>query len=284
VLDKATTERAAYVKENREFLEGAREKLQATRARKAQLQELLEEIKQQKNEFGELILKEKQSVVVKTKDQDGVEKETRVPNEQWVKLDDALRAAESRLNGANLELRQANAQEKELEELAKRTPEHEAKATALTEAESTARKAYETRAQALLAAETTLADLRARGALAVRSIDPQTRPSRPSGPGALALALAGLVLGAGLGVSVAVGKAATDPSFHRAESVSDFLGVPSLGAVGVIQTPSEVGERLALRRRRIAMLCALGLVAVLSVCFAAAGGGALGTLFSSTAG
>jgi uncharacterized protein involved in exopolysaccharide biosynthesis len=284
-LDKATAERAAYVKENREFLEGAREKLQATRARKSQLLELIEDIKREKKEFADLILKEKPSSVVKTKDADGVEKETRVPNEQWVKLDDAIRAADSRLNASNMELRQAGAQEKELEEISKRTPEREAKATELSDAEAAARKAYESRAQALLAAETTLSELRARGSLAVRSVEPPSRPTRPAGPGAFALALAGLVLGAGVGAGVAVGRAATDRSFHQAELVADILGVPSMGAVGVIQTPSEVGERRKSERRQVVTLCALGLAAALAVAFAAAGGGgAFGTLFASSAG
>jgi uncharacterized protein involved in exopolysaccharide biosynthesis len=284
-LDKVAAERAAYVKENREFLEGAREKLQATRARKAQLQQVIDDIKQQKKEFGELIAKEKPSLVVKTKDADGVEKESRVPNEQWTKLDDALRAAESRLNGANLEMRQANAQEKELEELAKRTPEHEAKATELADAEAATRKTYETKAQALLAAETSLADMRARGALAVRSVEAPTRPTRPAGPGALAFAFAGLLLGAAAGVGTVVAKAATDRSFHQAELVADILGVPSMGAVGVIQTTSEVGAEKTLRRRRFAMLCALGVAAVIAVAFAASGAGdAVGSIFSSAAG
>jgi capsular polysaccharide biosynthesis protein len=284
-LDKALAAHSGYVKEHREFLEGARERLQQTRERKTQLQELLEGLKQQKKELSDLLAKERPSVAVKSTDEDGAEKETRVPNEQWIKLDAAVRTAESRLNGATLEMRQAVTQEKALEELARRTPEHEAKAASLAEAESTARKTYEKLAAELLTAETTLTDLRARGALAIRAVEPPTLPSRPSGPGAILLALAGMAAGAVVGTGVAFAKTVSDRSFHRAEMVSGFLGVPSLGAVALIETPSEGAVRRAEKRRKVLLLGALGVAATAAVAFAAAGDGIVfRALFSSAAG
>ncbi len=272
-LDRASAEHAAYVKENRDFLEGAKEKLQTLRDRKAKLQETVESAKQQKAELADLLAKEKQFKIEKVRQDGAPDSDQKTPNEQWTKLDEALRAAESRLNAASMELREANSQEKDLEAFAKRAPDREAKAASLADAETAARKLYETRSQEFTKAEAVLSDARARGSLSVRMVAPAERPTKPSGPGPVVFALAGLVVGAVAGAAAAAARATADRSFHDVDAVAAFLGVPVLGAVQMIRTPAETARRLAARRRRVAVLTALGAVAAAATLYAAAGGG-----------
>src|SRR5207253_7521707 len=122
-------------------------------------------------------------------------------------------------------------------------------------------KEWETRAQDLAKAERALVDIRDRGTLAIRTLDPPARPNKPSGPGALLLALVGLVVGAGAGVGVAITLDAMDRSFREVEAVSEFLGVPTMGAIHAIRTPTETAALRGASRRKTAMLLLLAVIA-----------------------
>ena len=95
------------------------------------------------------------------------------------------------------------------------------------------------------------------------SLDAPAKPRSPAGPGALVLALAGLVVGAGVGLGVAFALDAMDRSFREVDAVSQFLGIPAMGAIQIIQTPSEAAQSRGVKRRRTAVLAALAVVALL---------------------
>jgi capsular polysaccharide biosynthesis protein len=314
--DRASAEHLAYHNENREFLDGAAQKLQATRDEMSKIREITRpSLEKQLKELDDMLAQEKQFIIDKRPKADSsrlaglderiakareklqqltvVEKKTdahpdvkaarqiledlendmkrlvadapieevRVANPHWNELSKERFSVKGQLDIAVRSYERLKTQEKEQEELAKRTPEYEAKERSLADAKNSAQKEWETRAQDLAKAERALVDIRDRGTLAIRTLDPPTRPNRPSGPGALLLALVGFVVGAGAGVGVAVTLDAMDRSFREVDAVSEFLGVPTMGAIHAIRTPSEAAALRGAGRRKYAVLVLLAAVA-----------------------
>ncbi len=196
--------------------------------------------------------------------------ETRRANEQWVLLTKARADVQSQLDAAGRQLKLLVAAEKELLELARRTPEFEAKEKVLDTAETAAKQTLEEKSSALAAAESVLAAARERGSLTIAAAAPRG-PGTPAGPGALMIALAGLAIGAIAGVTAAIVRDRMDHSFRDVDAVAGFLGVPTLGAVDVIETPSESAARRARARRSRASLASLGIAAALVLALAVFG-------------
>lgn len=315
--------RQDFREQNREFLEGAAQKLQATREQKKQLRDVtIATLEQKRKDFEDMLSQEKQYEVVSVKQPDAVKlaaiderlaaareklrqltvvdkkpdtdpdvgvqrkrvadveeerrkliadampSEARHENEQWLQLSKAKAETQSRLDAANRQLRLLGDTEKEQEELARRTPEFEANAKKLDETETAAKQVYETKAAELAKAEADLTAERNRGTLAIHTLVAAERPKRPSGPGALLLAGIGLALGAIAGFVAACVIDATDHSFRAETAVTGFLGVPTLGAVRVIETPAEAAQRRGKKRRGSAVLAGLAVLACAVVAIA----------------
>jgi uncharacterized protein involved in exopolysaccharide biosynthesis len=190
------------------------------------------------------------------------------PNEMYVSLGNELRAKRSQRDGADRQLRYLRDQEREQAELCKKTPEIRARAKELAASLEGCRKTHEDAGGRLTKAEQEIDNLRRQGTLQIRQLDPPVRPRKPSGPGPLVLALAGLLVGLAVGVGTAALLDATDRSFREVDPVADFLGVPTMGAIHLIQTTAEVRERRRTRRRRVAALGVLAVVAGASVAIA----------------
>jgi uncharacterized protein involved in exopolysaccharide biosynthesis len=322
-LDAAEKARQDFREANHEFLEGAGQKLQATRDQKKQLRDVtIATLEQRKREFEEMLAQEKQYDIVTVKQPDAVKlaavderlaaarehlkqlttvdkkldtdpdvaalrkkvadidderkrliaeavpTETRHENEQWTQLSKAKGETQSRLDAATRQLRLLSETEKEQQELARRTPEFEASAAKLDAAVAAAKEIHDAKAAELAKAQTELAAERARGTLSVHTIAAPEKPTRPSGPGALVLAGLGLALGAIGGLCAACVVDAADHSFRDELAVTGFLGVPTLGAVRVIETPAEAAQRRGRKRRGSAVLAGLAVLACVVVAVA----------------
>jgi capsular polysaccharide biosynthesis protein len=322
-LDAADLARQDFRAQNREFLEGAAHKLQATRDQKKQLKEsTIAGLEQKRKDLDEMLLQERpfETVTVRQADPlklaaieekiatskehvrqlttvdkradtdpdvaaerkaiaeaedekkkliaEAPQTEQRRENEQWAQLTRAKGETQSRLDAANRQLKLLVETEKEQEELARRTPEFEANAAKLDAAYETAKEAHDKVAAELAKAQTDLSAERARGELAIHTILAAEKPHSPAGPGALVLAGMGLALGAIAGFVAACVLDATDHSFRDEASVTQFLGVPTLGAVRVIETPAEAAQRRARRRKSSAVLAVLGVAALAVVAVA----------------
>lgn len=197
--------------------------------------------------------------------------ETRRANDHWVQLTKARADVQSQLDAAGRQLKLLTAAERDLEELARRTPEFEAKERVLEATEAAAKQALDERTAELAKAESALQALRDRGSLTVRLAGEPRRPDAPSGPGALVLALAGLGIGAIAGVAAALVRDRMDHSFRDVDAVAGFLGVPTLGAVDVIETPAESAARRAKARRSRTAVTSLGIAAGLVLALAVFG-------------
>jgi len=197
--------------------------------------------------------------------------ETRHENEQWAQLTKAKNDAQSRLDAASRQLRLLTETEKEQQELARRTPEFEAGAAKLDAAADEAKAAATAKSGELATAEAELSAERARGELSIHTIEAPEKPTRPSGPGALMLAGLGLALGAIGGFVAACVIDATDHSFHDEKAVTGFLGVATLAAVRVIETPAEAAQRQARKRRGTAVLAGLAVLTCVVVAVATFG-------------
>jgi hypothetical protein len=194
--------------------------------------------------------------------------ETRRANEHWGQLTKARADVQSQLDAAARQLKLLVAAEKELEELARRTPEFEAQAKLLDAAEAAAKQVLEERSGELAKAESAAQTVRDRGTMTIRVADTPGRPGSPAGPSALVLAFAGLAVGAIAGLTAAIVRDRMDHSFRDADAVAGFLGVPTLGAIDVIETPAESACRRARARRSRATLAALGVAAGLVLALA----------------
>ena len=185
-------------------------------------------------------------------------------SEQWTELTRSRGDVQSRIDAAQRQLKLLAAQEKDQEELARRTPEIEAKDAKLGETESAAKQVLDARAGEQRAAQEKLDQIRALGTLVVRGAEDPLRPESPSGPSAVVLAFSGLAAGLAAGFARALTRERKDRSFRTAEAVSAVVGVPMLGAVDVIRTPSEEAAKLSRERRgRVVFSCAVvGAVAV----------------------
>jgi hypothetical protein len=185
-------------------------------------------------------------------------------SEQWTELTRSRADVQSRIDSAQRQLKLLAAQEKDQEELARRTPEIEAKDAELAGTESAAKQVFDARAAEQRAAQEKLDQIRLLGTLVVRGAEDPLRPESPTGPSAVLLAFSGLAVGLAAGLARALSRERADRSFRTAEAVSAVVGVPMLGAIDVIRTPSEeAAKRSRERRARFVFGCAvLGAVAV----------------------
>ena len=212
--------------------------------------------------------------------------EQRKANDQYETVAKELKATQSKLVAANLRRQSLRNEERDQKEQARRAPDIEAKEKVLLAAVETTKQELATRAAATENARRTLEEFRTRGSVAVVQTDPPTDPisNGPAGPGALLLALAGLGLGTVAGLATALVSGATDRSFTEAETVAHFLGIPTVGAIHLIQTPAEAAQRRKFRRRQMAQVAALAVVAAVVVVVAAWEPQAIADLVKSRAG
>ena len=195
---------------------------------------------------------------------DAPEVVTKRESEQWLELNRSRGDVQSRIDAAQRQLKLLAAQEKDQEELARRTPEIEAKDAALASVESAAKEVLDWRSGEQKTAQDKLDQIRVLGTLVVRGADDPVRPDAPTGPSPVVLAFSGLAAGLAAGLVRAMARERSDRSFRAAEAVSAVVGVPMLGAVDVIRTPSEEAAKHARERRsRFAFTCAVvGAVAI----------------------
>lgn len=182
------------------------------------------------------------------------------------------REARTRLGVAERELQLARAREVELLAETKKAPEFERERDELARAKSAAQKRHDEAQVKLQDAKTHLENLRKERVLRFRTLDAPQAPRHPAGPGPLLIALAGLVVGLGSGAGIAYLLDLTDHSFRNVEDVSEYLSIPTLGAVHVILTPDELARRRSRKWRRLALLAVLGLAAAAALGVALAGG------------
>jgi polysaccharide chain length determinant protein (PEP-CTERM system associated) len=91
-----------------------------------------------------------------------------------------------------------------------------------------------------------------------RVLDPAIAPVRPSAPNRLWLIVMGLVAAAGLGFGAMLAMERLDTSFHTADDLRAFAGVPMVATVRLIRTPADVRQE----RRRAGLVVAALVVAV----------------------
>ena len=193
-------------------------------------------------------------------------------SEQWAELTRARGDVQSRLDAAHRQLKLLAATEKDQEELARRTPEIEAKDAELATVESAAKEVLDARSAEQRTGQEKLDQIKVLGTLMVRGAEDPLRPEAPTGPSAVVLAFSGLAAGLAAGFARALSREGKDKSFRSAESVSAVVGVPMLGAIDVIRTPSEeAAKRSRERRGRVVLMCAV--VGAVAVFAAAAFGG-----------
>ena len=189
--------------------------------------------------------------------------EQKQTNEQYAALSKALRDLQGKVDSAGRRRARLKEQERDQRDLAKRTPEIVAKDRELAAAEAAAKKEQDARVTALARARQTLEELQRKGALAISEVEAPAVPRNPSGPAPAVLGLAGLLAGGVIGLSAALTLHSMDRSFRDPGAVSAFLGVPTIGAVRLIQTPAEAAQRRHARRRRVTMLSAGAILSAL---------------------
>ncbi len=195
-------------------------------------------------------------------------KVTRKANSTWELYDKERRDAESDLFRAQRQLTVLNQQLVEIKNLQEQLPPVKQKYDTLVAAKTAAANELQERQKELGNAERQLATYRNERALNFTVIDPPQRPRGPSGPGPALFAAAGLVAGLALGCGVAYVLNMQDKSFREVESVTAFLGVPTLGAIHAIETPEEVRVSGQARVRQLIVLGGLAVVALGCVVFA----------------
>lgn len=236
-------------------------------AAKERLRELLEDDKKpdsdvdvvtQKAQLAQLAEERKKLV------DESPEVESKRESEQWAELTRQKGDVQSRIDAAQRQIKLLVAAEKDQEELARRTPEVEAKDAVFATAESAAKEVLDARTAEMRSAQEKLDSIRVLGTLMVRGAEDPQRPERPTGPTPVVLAFGGLAAGLAAGFAMSMSRERRDRSFRTAEAVSAVVGVPVLGAIDAIRTPSEeAAKRSRERRGRVAfMVAVVGAVAV----------------------
>jgi uncharacterized protein involved in exopolysaccharide biosynthesis len=189
-------------------------------------------------------------------------KVTRKSNTTWELYEKERRDAESDLFRAQRQLAVLNQQLVEIKSLQEQLPPVKQKYDTLVAAKTAASNELQERQKELGNAERQLATYRNERALNFTVIDPPQRPRGPSGPGPSLFAAAGLAAGLVLGCGVAYVLNVQDKSFREVETVTAFLGVPTLGAIHAIETPEETRASGQARGRQLIVLGALAIVAL----------------------
>ncbi len=192
---------------------------------------------------------------------DGTVRRIERPNPMYESLQAELRKIDAQLLVATRTLGFLRKQEADLAEQASKKPEVTAQHEKLKQDEVRARALHTARSDELTKVRNHLDTLRNQRHLIINVTNPPVPPRSPAGPGALVIALAGLVAGAGVGAGLAYALHVLDHSFREVDVVSEFLGVPTMGAIHLIQTPPEAAVRRARRRRGVAMLGILAVIA-----------------------
>lgn len=178
--------------------------------------------------------------------------------EEWSRLRDeaknALVVAEMRVAGLRKN-------ERHLQEVKKQAPPVLAQQQRLAAAVKAEEEQVAARRLELEKSDEKLRTIDDERRLDVRVADAPKAPDTPAGPHVALFALGGLGLGAAAGLGIVVVADARDRSFRRADAAARFLGVPSIGAIGTIETPAESQAAGAALRRRAGVTLILGLAA-----------------------
>ena len=195
----------------------------------------------------------------------------RIPNEMRAHWEKKRQEVEAQLAVERLQLGVLHNKEAELVADAGRAPEIRIERQKLLRAQLAAQKRFEEAEAEHSEARDKLQDVRNQRQLRFDIIEAPARPDKPSGPGALLIALMGLAVGAAAGVGMAYVLDSMDQSFREVDDASMYLGAPTLGAIHKIMTPSELSK---VRRKKI--LVALALLVLACVAGAAVATALLG--------
>ncbi len=151
--------------------------------------------------------------------------------------------------------------ERRLEALARAWPELSRRWEDLRDRKAAARAKLEKLLEKEQAAKANWQAKMAESAIVFEVLDPPVFPLRPSSPNRILVALAGLLLGLGVGVGSVLVLDGLDHSFRYTEEVAAMLDVPVLGSIAAIET---LAERAAARRRKRLAAVAVAALALLS--------------------
>ncbi len=257
-------ELSAFENENAAFLEGPERRLAAIRERIAAVER--DEIGAQQGEIARLdaLLAEEPAVI--TKD-DGSQR----PNPMYRSLQEAKLESEGRVAGARRKLSALRGSERELLEEVRHSPEIRKKRDALAAEAASADTCCAELASTLTQARERLAALQGQHQVSFAQIEAPTRPNGPVGLGILSLAGIGLLVGSGVGAGIAIAMDGLDGSFRQTDEVQRAIGLPTLGAVGCIQTPAELAAEQSEQSRRVTGLLVMSVAVVGLLTFAMAG-------------
>lgn len=202
-------------------------------------------------------------------DGDGIRKAKSLQeNPLWLTATKDRNEAQFAISSAERQVQMNRKNEQEVrmraEELALLKP----RLSTLEQARTVAGTALEERRKALEKAEEHRDNVAKERVISYRVLDEPLKPRSPGGPGALLFAAAGLCAGAALGLVVAYVLNVKDTSFREVDAVTAYLGLPTLGAIHMIETPAEARVARTARHRKIAGFIALGGLALASAVWA----------------
>ncbi len=192
----------------------------------------------------------------------------KTPNPMYQSLQEEWREKESQLMTARHRLALLRNKEAELKQDVQRAPEIRSRRDRMLADQTQRRQRYEDRQNDHSNAQDQLMALRNQRTLTVDTVDPATRPTSPTGPSAILIALMGLAVGVGAGAGLALVLDTMDSSFREVDQVSSYLGVPALGAIHMIRTPTEEAAKVRRARQIQIGLVLLGLAGVGLLMFA----------------
>ncbi len=190
------------------------------------------------------------------------------PNEMYASLVKAKIDTEADLARARRKLTFLRTTEAELLEEVRRAPDLRSERDRLAAAVAAAQETVNEQEAALSDAQAALDALHAERPLEFETLTPPTPPRNPAGPGTLMIAAIGLLLGAAVGAGLAYAADARDHSFRDPTRVAAVLGLPMLGAVGVIRTRTEERQLAAARRRKTHFVIGMAAAACVLLGFA----------------
>ena len=195
-------------------------------------------------------------------------KTTKTPNPTWNLLMTEKNTAESLLDGAQRQLRVLNTQLAEIRDLQDKLPPVKRQQEALGATKASARLAYDEKQRALQKADDQLGTYAKDRAVNFTVVDPAQRPRAPSGGGPALYAAGGLAAGLLLGCGIAYVLNMQDRSFREVDTVTAFLGIPTLGAIHLIETEKDLRLAKTAQTKRLATLGLLAVVSLATVAYA----------------
>lgn len=187
--------------------------------------------------------------------------ETLIPNPIYAEYTKTKGEAKSQLLVAERRVAGLRLAEKDLQAKKLQAPPVRGQRARLEDELKGAKQVLDDRQKELARAEDKFETIDKERQLNFRVIDEPLPPRAPSGPGPAVFALGGLVLGAGAGLGLAWILDVNDRSFREVDAVAAFIGLPSLGAIHVLETPAQAAAAKTAAMRRLALVAVLGVLA-----------------------